>query len=81
MLNYTRFFLVLSLSFFAQLSIAQTKSSAVSDKDIESMIDKMTIEEKAGQMTQVTIDMILKDDSSTEIDEKKLRFAINEMQV
>ena len=45
------------------------------------MIDKMTIEEKAGQMTQVTIDMILKDDSSTEIDEKKLRFAINEMQV
>ena len=30
------------------------------------MIDKMSLEEKIGQMTQVTIDMILKDHSTTE---------------
>lgn len=43
---------------------------------VEQLLARMSIEEKVGQMTQVTIDMILKDDSNTEIDEEKLRTAI-----
>lgn len=35
----------------------------------------MTIEEKVGQMTQVTIDLILRDDATTVIDDAKLRTA------
>ena len=35
-------------------------NSTVHDKEIESLIDKMTIEEKVGQMTQITLDVITK---------------------
>ena len=81
MLNYIKYILVLGVLFSTMAIQAQNNSSKFSDADIEALIDKMTIEEKAGQMTQVTIDMILKDESSTEIDEEKLRFAIKDMQV
>ncbi|QCK14514.1 beta-glucosidase [Mangrovivirga cuniculi] len=48
---------------------------------VESLLDKMTVEEKVGQMTQVTIDLILKENSTTEIDPDKLRKAIVEKKV
>ena len=51
------------------------------DPFVEDLISNMSIEEKVGQMTQVTIDLILKDDSETEIDESKLREAIVEWKV
>jgi beta-glucosidase len=51
------------------------------DKRVSQLLSSMSLEEKVGQMTQVTIDLILKDDSNTEIDEKKLREAIIERKV
>lgn len=44
---------------------------------IESMIKQMTVEEKVGQMTQMTIDMVTKGrDQKVEIDQEKLNKAI-----
>lgn len=51
------------------------------DKRVSELLSRMSLEEKAGQMTQVAIDLILKDNSNTEIDEKKLREAIVEKKV
>lgn len=47
-----------------------------STDEVQLLINKMSLEEKVGQMTQVTIDMILKDNSTSEIDEEKLQHAI-----
>ncbi|QCR21322.1 glycoside hydrolase family 3 N-terminal domain-containing protein [Pontibacter sp. SGAir0037] len=60
---------------------AATAPAPKFDPDIEDLLSRMTIEEKAGQMTQVTIDLILKDNSATEIDPAKLRRAIVEKHV
>ncbi|WP_224994386.1 glycoside hydrolase family 3 N-terminal domain-containing protein [Cesiribacter sp. SM1] len=49
--------------------------------EIGRMLADMTIEEKVGQMTQVTIDLILQDNSTTAIDPVKLRRAILEKKV
>ena len=49
--------------------------------ELDKLISEMTIEEKVGQMTQVTIDLILQDNSTTAIDEAKLRKAILEHKV
>lgn len=51
------------------------------DEKVAALLDKMSIEEKAGQMTQVTIDMILKDDETMVVDEAKLRKALLEKHV
>lgn len=50
-------------------------------KEVARLLDKMSIEEKVGQMTQVTIDMILKDEETMVVDEAKLRKAILEKHV
>lgn len=75
-----KFIPLVLLTFLSALQLTAQDKFATDDR-IEQLIDQMSVEEKAGQMTQVTIDMILKDDSSTEIDPKKLRFAIKDMQV
>lgn len=59
---------------------AQSESGKF-DKDVDALLSKMSVEEKVGQMTQVTIDLILKDNSSTEIDEEKLKKALLEKHV
>ena len=51
------------------------------DKQVATLLAKMSIEEKVGQMTQVTIDMILKDDETMVVDEAKLKKAILEKHV
>lgn len=51
------------------------------DEQVTNLLNKMSIEEKVGQMTQVTIDMILKDDETMVVDEAKLRKAILEKHV
>lgn len=51
------------------------------DEQVTNLLNKMSIEEKVGQMTQVTIDMILKDDETMVVDEAKLRRAILEKHV
>ncbi|MEO0899410.1 MAG: glycoside hydrolase family 3 N-terminal domain-containing protein [Bacteroidota bacterium] len=43
---------------------------------VQSLLDRMSIEDKAGQMTQVTINLILEEDSNTEVHKEKLREAI-----
>lgn len=55
---------------------AQKASEKDVDQKVEALLSKMSIEEKVGQMTQVTIDLILKDSSPDAIDEKKLKEAI-----
>ncbi len=46
------------------------------DSKVNDLLSKMSIEEKVGQMTQLTVDMILKDNSATEIDPAKLKNAL-----
>ena len=57
------------------LSFSLKAQKTIDDK-IEELLDRMSIEEKAGQMTQVTIDVVLKDDKVSEIDQDKLKKAI-----
>ncbi len=52
-----------------------------SDPFIEDLIARMSLEEKVGQMTQVTIDLILEDNSRTKVSESKLRKAVLEKKV
>ncbi|MCG8389240.1 MAG: glycoside hydrolase family 3 C-terminal domain-containing protein [Cytophagales bacterium] len=51
------------------------------DTEVQELLEKMTLEEKIGQMTQVTIDLILKEDKTDEIDEEKLRYTVLEKKV
>lgn len=70
------------LLFFATLPAFKIQAQQQDvDAKVEALLSKMTIEEKAGQMTQVTVDLILKDDATTEIDKEKLRIAILEKNV
>ncbi|UII33595.1 glycoside hydrolase family 3 C-terminal domain-containing protein [Fulvivirga ulvae] len=55
---------------------AQKASDKDVDQKVEALLSKMSIEEKVGQMTQVTIDLILEDSSLDAIDDKKLKEAI-----
>ncbi len=77
-----RYFIV--TIFFAVLLYSckpESGTTTTSDDQIESLLNTMTIEEKVGQMTQVTIDMILQNDKLDEIDERKLKAAILEKKV
>lgn len=63
----------------AYLSIAAARPRAKADHsaEIETILRQMTVEEKVGQMTQLTIDMVTKGkDQSVEIDPEKLEKAI-----
>ncbi|CAF4059612.1 unnamed protein product, partial [Adineta steineri] len=55
------------------------------DDRVNELLAKMTDEEKAGQMTQITINLILKDPSKPwneiEVDPEKLRIAIQEYKI
>ncbi|MEL7001253.1 MAG: glycoside hydrolase family 3 N-terminal domain-containing protein [Bacteroidota bacterium] len=46
------------------------------EEQIKSLMSKMSLEEKVGQMTQITLGVLMKDGSTTEIDKKQLRQAI-----
>ncbi|GHA78526.1 glycoside hydrolase family 3 N-terminal domain-containing protein [Pontibacter akesuensis] len=60
---------------------AISPASVASSSRVDSLIAAMTIEEKVGQMTQVTIDLILEDDETTVVDMAKLRKALIEKNV
>ena len=61
---------------------AQSTAAPVQEQDaISELISQMTIEEKVGQMTQVAIDLILRDDATTVVDMEKLRTALLEKKV
>ncbi|MCC9137598.1 glycoside hydrolase family 3 N-terminal domain-containing protein [Pontibacter silvestris] len=65
----------------ASAATPATAGNQATDQEIEDLLAKMTIEEKVGEMTQVTIDLILKDGSTTEVDPAKLRKALLEKHV
>ncbi|TRX61342.1 beta-glucosidase [Fulvivirga sp. M361] len=65
----------------SSLSPEQNPESDALDIQVQQLLNKMTVEEKVGQMTQVTIDLILKDYKTNEIDEQKLRHAILDKKV
>lgn len=64
-------------SYFKQISQRPVKKRNDAAR-IEALIRRMTIEEKVGQMTQLTIDMVtVGDDQEVRIDQAKLEKAIN----
>ena len=61
---------------------AQKKPTSALDKKVDALIAKMTLEEKVGQMTQVTLDEVSKAGySKHEIDPEKLKEAIQKYHV
>ncbi|MFC6998845.1 glycoside hydrolase family 3 N-terminal domain-containing protein [Rufibacter roseus] len=52
---------------------ATATPAKATDPFIEDLISKMTVEEKVGQMTQLTIDLILQDNEAAVVDNAKLR--------
>lgn len=79
-IRYTTLTLILALLPF-KTGLAQSIANPKNLSSVEALIASMSIEEKAGQMTQTTVDVILKDDSPTEIDPQKLRVAVVDRQV
>ena len=82
-MNRTILSIFIAIVFFA--SCNNSEKDAASDK-AKSMLDKMTLEEKCGQMTQLTIEMISAYDSNTlvephALDPAKLQHVITEMGV
>ncbi|MCS6823845.1 MAG: glycoside hydrolase family 3 C-terminal domain-containing protein [Cytophagaceae bacterium] len=76
-----RLFLLLFFSIFTLLSDAQLNETEI-DKKVEELLTKMTLEEKVGQMTQLTIGCLLKADEKGwirpyELDLKMLDSAIH----
>ena len=88
---YKSYFLIISLLCFSSCINEDSKSSFLLDSEneesISSLINDMTIEEKVGQTCQITLDAILKKDSSGvllephQIDQEKLDQAILEYNI
>ena len=76
-----RYFIVTILLASTLYSCKTETDSPAKDDQVEALLSTMTLEEKVGQMTQVTIDMILQNDKLDEIDERKLKAAILEKKV
>ena len=58
---------------------------SIQSVDINALVNKMTIEDKCGQMTQVNVGLVLKDQSSEDendlIDIEKLRIALKDYKI
>ncbi len=71
--------ITISILFFT-LSAFQGNSGETIDKKVENLISQMTLQEKVGQMTQITLQVVGKTQGSAgqkfELDEKKLEEAI-----
>lgn len=74
------FLLALLLQFCGTPQSTESTATASSSR-VDSLLAAMTVEEKVGQMTQVTIDLILEDDQTTVVDMDKLRTALLEKNV
>jgi len=70
--------ILVSLAFLAIPAFAQAqKQSSALDKKVDALIAKMTLEEKVGQMTEVTLDVVSKSNASShQLDGDKLKEAI-----
>ncbi len=79
-----RYFATGSLVLAVSITSCNTKSAqsqSKEDDEVVALIRKMSMEEKVGQMTQVTLDMILYDTSTTVVDPAKLKIALLEKNV
>ncbi|MHA7060151.1 glycoside hydrolase family 3 N-terminal domain-containing protein [Aquimarina sp. M1] len=65
--KYIYLFLILLL--FLNVSIYSQNDRLLSAKEVENLISKMTLEEKVGQMAQITLDVITQGKNETESDE------------
>jgi len=64
-------------SVFFDKVVRRSRSARDNTQKIETLLRRMTVEEKVGQMTQLTIDMVTSgDDQNVRIDEKKLEKAV-----
>jgi beta-glucosidase len=72
---------IILVATLAENGVAQSVETSQSRLTLEDLVASMSIEEKAGQMTQTTVDVILKEESPTEIDPEKLRVAIVDRRV
>ncbi|WP_074488729.1 glycoside hydrolase family 3 N-terminal domain-containing protein [Mucilaginibacter polytrichastri] len=84
----TRFTKICSLMLFGSVSLmAQSKKAPVTpvsalDKKVDALIASMTLEEKVGQMTEVTLDVVSKTGAATQkMDDAKLKEAIEKYHV
>lgn len=68
--------LLIIMSLSCSFIQAQNTGEKEIDQKVEALLSKMSVEEKVGQMTQVTIDLILEDNSLDQINESKLKEAI-----
>lgn len=82
-LNRPYFLLLVLALLFQYCGVPQASVSTVTagSSRVDSLLSVMTIEEKVGQMTQVTIDLILEEDETTVVDMGKLRAALLEKNV
>jgi len=74
-----RIFIITSMLFFTVLSVSAQPKKAISelDKKVDALIAKMTLEEKVGQMTEVTSDVVSTTTNGVhEIDPAKIKEAI-----
>ena len=76
----------ISLLFFAILFFGQTLAQKVNGIDIDALISKMTVEEKAGQMTQIDLGVIAVGDicnlkNPQQLDKVKLKRALSDYKV
>ncbi len=84
-----RYIILLSAFFFmllfTSLSFGGTKEKRTIDKKVKALLSKMTLEEKVGQMTQITIQAVAKTHGTAtqkfEVDENKLKEAIEKYHV
>jgi beta-glucosidase len=74
---------LISLAFLAIPAFVQAqKQASAIDKKVDALIAKMTLEEKVGQMTEVTLDVVSKTNASShQLDADKLKEAIMQYHV
>ncbi|WP_048921630.1 glycoside hydrolase family 3 N-terminal domain-containing protein [Rufibacter radiotolerans] len=65
----------------APVAAGTSSASTPKDRFIEDLLAQMTLEEKVGQMTQLTIDVILQGNEATVIDTAKLRRVISDYHI
>lgn len=79
-MNLTTFLICLSIISFTSTEILSQKKNTELDERVKELLSQMTLEEKVGQMTQVTLQAVSKKqgtkDQHHELDETKLEEAI-----
>ncbi|MCK8520800.1 glycoside hydrolase family 3 C-terminal domain-containing protein [Aquimarina sp. D1M17] len=75
--------MLLGVLFFSSCSFKEKESKASDpiDEKVAELLSKMTLEEKIGQMTQITVTALEKEGSPGEFDKEKLKEAIHKYKI